>query len=498
MLKRLMQVSPLVAMIAIGCTWVPSPVVSQAVAASEGDEESMESIDELVLSSGTVVRGKIIEETETEIVFELRMPGFPPIERRYRKAEVAKITRDVDRVERADIVHDPVKADKGKDKDNDNPFVNNDDPDAAQIYRIRLSGRFGYNVTHTPVQELIDDINRVFDDAKESNVEGGPATVVDDEVRDKHIVLLEIDCTPGGGFDGLWNSIEFINLFEQEIHDRGRRVVMLVNQAVDGSAFLPWISKEIYFLEGGIMGISSDLHLFDIGDPMVNEKQISLRLGHAQGYAILGGYVEQGPAIIKAMARSTYWLSVLWTGATPRVSLREPTSADLAAGWELLSDDGLDENDDDMQQGVRNPNDQFVLRDDTAFRLKVSQGTVSNAEEILFLLGVHRNANYVEHEGNQIFADWNKALATFTEKAFPGSQRQRPGELWRDYGRIQVAGDFNDRRKARGRQLQILKQIRSITQRVAEAVDPDGGLINEIEFNIYVIQYQQRLDNENR
>ncbi|GAB4547394.1 MAG: hypothetical protein Tsb0013_07130 [Phycisphaerales bacterium] len=495
MLKRLSTCVPLIAAIALACSWAVTPVVPQ-VHAFQGDEEDTVVISELLLTSGQTVRGVILEETATSILFELHMPGFPTIERRYQRSEIENITRNVDQVAAArdDVTMTP---DDEDDDDRDSSSTANTDPNAAQLYYVKFTGGFGQQVSQTPIQAIIEDINKTFDDAIPNPSESGPATIVDPEVRDKHIVVMEIACQPGRGFDELWRAIEFIQYIEDEIHARGRRVVMLIQSAYDGAAFLPWLSNEIYFTSEGFMAVTSDLEDFDIGDDMVNEKQISLRLGRAQGFAILGGYPEVGPAIIKAMCRSRYWLSVLWTGATPRVELRRPTAEMMAQGWEVLSDDGIDDREDSMQQGIRNPNDQLYLRSDTAFRLGVSKGTVTDREELLFLLGVHRNYNWVENESDEILADWQREIDRFVEMAHPGDQRTRPGRLWRDFNDIQVAGDENDRKKARGQQLRLLKQIRSFVNRVAEVVDPNGQLVSQIELMIYQIQTQQQLDSEN-
>ncbi|MFX8523840.1 hypothetical protein ABTM10_20375, partial [Acinetobacter baumannii] len=77
--------------------------------------------------------------------------------------------------------------------------------------------------------------------------------------------------------------------FEETIRS-GKRVVFWIKRAMVGAAFLPFVSKEIYFLPEGRMGGIGTLQDFDLGDKRVNEKQISLRLGHAEGIAIQGGY----------------------------------------------------------------------------------------------------------------------------------------------------------------------------------------------------------------
>ncbi|MEM1423877.1 MAG: hypothetical protein AAGH64_07720 [Planctomycetota bacterium] len=492
MLKRLLHCTPLAIAVVLGGTWTAASLAPTAHASVSEDNESVV-ISELLLSNGRTVRGVILEETATHILFELRMTGFPVIERKYSLTEIQNITRDVEVLPVAAADDVIIK----RDADKDDEAVGNSDPDAAQLYYVRFRGSFGRDVSATPIAQIIEDINNTFDDAIPNTDPSGPATIVDPETREKHIVVLELDTEPGRGFDDLFSAVEFLEAFEHEIHARGRRIVMLVENAFDGAAFLPWLSNEIYFKTEGVMAVTSDLEDFDIGDDMVNEKQISLRIGRAQGYAVLGGHEKVGPQIVKAMSRSRYWLSVLWTGAEPRVELRRPTAAMASAGWEVLSDDGIDDREDTMQQAMRRPNDQLYLFADTAFRLGVSEGTVADRDELLFMLGVHRNYNWVDNNSAEILSDWGSEIDRYIELAYPGDQRTRPGKLWRELNDIAIEGNERERRQARGRRIAKYKDIRAMTNRVAEVVDPNGQLISMIELQMYILQTQNQLDGEN-
>lgn len=497
MLKRLTQATLLVTALVIGLAYAPAGLTPQACAQS-AEQHDVETFDELLLSNGQIVRGKILNETATEIEFEIRKPGFPPVRVTYAKSEVQSIQRNVEaETAGADMSDDDSKSDK----DDDATEI---DPDAAKLYYFSMSGRFGRDVSQTPLANIIEDINKTFDDAVPNPEQGGPPTIVDPETRDKHIVVIHLRSSGNeqAGFQDIFRAEDIIPLLEHEIHERHRRVVFLVEQAVNGAAFLPWLSPEMYFTPDAEMYFTQDFDLWDTGDEMVDEKLIGAHIGTASGFAILGGYEEIGPKIIKAMARSQYWLKVLWTGETPRLSLRPPAPNDAAEGWEILSDDGRDENQDTLQQDVRDPNDLLHITAERAFRLGMSKGTVKDRDDLLFYLGIHRNYVWVDNASDEIQQAWQDDLNRFFKYAFPGNQRQRPGELWLDYQDAQQdlgqARNFNERRKARGRMMRILKQIRSIIQRVAEVVDPNGQFTLQVEQNLYELETDQQLDSENR
>lgn len=491
MLKRVWQMGPLVLATLLVVTWAPTPLLSLALAQEGAQQDEAEQLDEIVLSTGRVVRGKVISENDREIVFDIIQAGMAPYRVTYPRSDVQRITRNV---APAPAIADARGADEvGNDDDG------TIDPDAALIYEFSIRGQFGRDVSQSPIRDIFDDVNEIFNDAVPNPEAGGPATVVDPAVRDKHIVLITIDTAAGQqGFLEIFRAEEILPIFEEEIHLRGRRVVFIVEQAINGAAFLAWLSPEMYFTPEGIMYFTNDFDLYDTGDEMVDEKLIGAHVGTAQGFTILGGYAEVGPQIIKAMARSQYWLSVKWTGTTPKLSMRPPRATDAAEGWEILTDNGRDENLDTLEQFVRNPNDQLRLKADVAFRLGVSDGTIRDRDELLFMLGVYRNHHFVDHDARDILGAWQRDLRNFNEQAFPGSQQQPPGDLWRDYYDIQVRGDFQDRRKARGRQMNLLGQIRSKIKRVDEVVDAQGQLISQIETLIYQIQTQQQIDSENR
>ncbi len=452
------------------------------------DAPAKKMLDKIIFNNGLVVQGEVLEETATQVTVMVHFGNLPPTKTTYEKSEIIDIQRGV---------IDPTATGKDKParasatpKDESKPSAASiTDPDAALVYLVSFEGNFGSDVSETPVRDMFKDVDSIFNDLIDAKTDSGvDIKVVDPAVRDKHIVVINLDCDSDArqGFDGIWRAEDIGPIFEKEIQEKHRRVVIWVNEAHDGAAFLPWLSPEIYFQPEGRMWISSDLEKFDIGDKMVDAKQISLRMGHAHGFAIDGGY-DQAPPIIDAMALKSRWLCYRLEGGKPQFLTREPTDDELRAGWEILSDDGKGDNED--KNSVRFSNDQLVLDARIAQVLGVSKGTAAELEDLAALLGIKRDYTEVDNRGQKIFDAWSKAKEVAITQIRPYD-----GELWQDVARISVDGDYDQRKRARGQQITLLRQIRSIFTRFAEVWDNDGSFRSQIDLRIETLKQQQQAD----
>ena len=449
-------------------------------------------LDKVIFTNGLIVQGEILEETATQVVMMVHFANLPPTKTTYDKAEILDIQRGaIDPTAKASekAAPKPSAKDKDKDKDSDKVAVADADPDAALIYLINFEGTFGSDISNTPLRDIFRDVDAVFNDLVETTTTSGEKIeVVDPAMRDKHIVVVKMDCgsDPRQGFDGLFRAEEIGPIFEEQTQEKHRRVVFWIKEARDGAAFIPWLTQEIYFHPDGKMFFTSDLDKFSSGDKMVDAKLVSARMGHAQGFAIDGGH-DNAPVILEAMAKKSKWLCYRLEGGEPVFLTREPTEEELREGWEILSDDGKGENED--KNKVRFTNDQLVLDARIAQVLGVSKGNAKELEDLAYALDIQRNYSEVESRGQKIIDAWKKAK----DDAFT-QINQTDGTLWREYSRIQVDGDFDDRRRARGQQLTILKQIRGLVTRFAEVWDPDGGFRSELDVQIEIIKQQQQAD----
>jgi hypothetical protein len=455
-----------------------APEVRAETASPEGD--SAAKLDRIVFTNGNVLECRILDETPSTVRVQVFFNGKPMTEQTYQKTQIIELQRGVGVEASVAAVEKGLKKEEVVEK--------KVHPDAALIYMVEFDGTFGSDISETPVREVFEDVDRIFDDLIPAVVDGKDTFVVDPEVRDKHVLVIKMDCGTDQrmGFDGIWRAKDMGPLFTNEIK-KGRRVVFWIKEATDGAAMLPWFSPEMYFDPDGHMYFTSDLEAFDIGDDVVDEKQISLRLGEARGWAIAGGYEKLSSSIIKTMTRSRYWLYYKEVGGEAVFHEGELTPEEQAAGgWILLSDNGKDKNED---KGIRVRNDRLVIDAELAHLIDLSDGTAKDEEGLMYAMGVHRNYKIVEGRAERIFEKWTEAK----EAAFERINGQN-GTLWIEFQRIEVDGDYTDRARARGLQQRTLERIYSDFSRFAEVWDPDGGQRGRISVMIERIRAEQQAD----
>lgn len=432
------------------------------IAAEEPDTR-----DFVTFNNGRVVEGEILSETDTQLEMRVVVAGLSTVTT-YNKSGILSIDRDVVIEEDSAASATPKRAARSDRKsDDDEKKTTSDNPNAARLYVIELNGVFGRDISQTPLQDA-------FDDAMES---------------DPDAIVVRMDCDTPGGFDGLWRAEELVPIIEDAMSD-GHRVAFWIERAIGGAAFLPLISPDIYFTSDGRMGGVGTLQDFDIGDKRVNEKQISLRLGHAEGIAIAGGY---RPEIVRAMARQDYWLlAKLESGAPQLMTLeREPPAELLSDGWIVLSDDGDGKNEDTDEDIVRGRgNDVLNLDADLAQKLLVSDGVAEDLSDIAFALGLGSDYIELEGRGQKFLDDWSDDM----ERAIDTLQRlrQRADE-------IQPQRADDEARRQLGQKIRYLREMRSILTTYAEVLDPSAGQRGNLEIEIDVVKQQiQQLDNRRR
>lgn len=477
-------------------SWSPSLLAEIPTARADepkktGDDAKAESkLDQLIMASGAIVNGTIVEETKDEIKILVQLGAIKASRpTTYNKADIVEIKRGLKPEEAAGGANLPTTTTKPKDKKPKDKVealkAETGTDEGTKLYIADLEGLFGEDVSQTPLQRLFEDVDRVFNDIIEEKGGDGIRKVVKPEMREKHVVVLRLDSqsNPQQGFDGIFRAEEIAPVIEEQIQKRGRRVVFWVQNAVNGAAFLPWISPEIYFESDGRMYFTSDLEDFSSGDEMVDEKLVSARFGHAEGFARDGGY---DPILIKPMARSKYWLAVRFEGGEPVYLQHKPKPED-GPGWEILTDDGKGENEDKKLRGF---NDLLQLDAEWAQKLKVSKGTVDTIDDLAFALGYEKNYKVVESKAKDVMGGWREEVRNFHRMV------GQNGRLSREYGEVRVEGNYAERTKARGRQLQLLKQIRSLIIRYKEFADPGGNQVAQIDVLINTIEQEQYRDKE--
>jgi hypothetical protein len=422
---------------------------NSAIAAALSEDNTY---DKVVFRNGRIIEGQILEETTDTIRMRIVVAGISTVTT-YSRADILNIEKDL-KVEGAEIPAKPGDR-PGSSNTKSSDAKSEVREGAPRVYHFTLKGNFGRDITGTPLTK-----------AFETAVSASP-----------DVIIIEMDASSRGGFDGLFAArIEEMTPMIERAMANGQRVVFWIDQAVGGAAFLPFVSPEIYFQKDGRLGGIGSLQDFDMGNDRVNEKQISLRLGHAEGLAITGGYA---PELIRAMARQDYWLAYRIRGGQIEFMQREPTAQDKSDGWLLLTDDGKGQNEDKMEDVVRGRgNDVLNLDADTAVQLQVSDGTADTLDDLVFLLGYGREYNEFGEDSEKVMKDWADRI----DRAEESLQR-----LSKDIESAEQGGNrrtVDDARRAIGEQIRRYQQVISILGQYSEVFDPSGAQRSQAELRI--------------
>lgn len=453
--------------IATGVLTNPSPAIAQ-----EGSSQ-----DAIVFKTGLRIEGKILEETATTVTIQFVTAGISGTQT-YQKSELIAVTRGTGAPAAGTpaVAADPVKIAPRPDA------ASPSDPGRKKVYIIELSGEFGRDISQTPIRNAVRDAKKyepdylIFILDNEWSRWGGLEEIKDDE----------------GAFDQLFRTEDMAPILNDEIPrewDKQPTMVFWVKKAMGGAAFLPLNCRNIYFhTEGKMGGIGGLNRIFgNMGDKVVREKQFSLRLGHAEGMAIQGGYESK---LVRAMARDEYVLSYRLEGGKPVYLERMPESPDEV----LLTDDGDEQagNRDDIVMLARGEgNDCLTLTAKLAFELGVSKGTVDTMDDLIFKLGIARNHEVISGNSKRIMKGWSDGIE---------DARRKLARLWRDFNEVEVAppGEYPQRTTARGRRRAICDEMQTILKRYEESLDarevpcPDWATLNIIKERLKTEQMADR------
>lgn len=411
--------------------------------------------DVLTFKNGRVIEGRIVEITETEVKVEVTHAGLKAVTS-FPRADILSIERGVSAEGKPAEAGVKTPAAGAAEKDGKKASAQAS-PGAAKVYQITLKGNFGRDVSLTPIKRALEDAMSM----------------------DPDVIVVKMDCTQDErfGFDGLFAAERMLPPFEEAMRG-GKRVVFWIKRATVGAAFLPLVSKEIYFMPEGRMGGIGTLQNFDLGDKRVNEKQISLRLGHAEGIAIQGGY---DPILVRAMARAGRWLAVNFRGGKPEYITSKPTPEQVADGWIVLTDDADGENKDTDEQVVRGTaNDVLNLNADMALRLNVSKGTAEDMSKLVFTLGLGSEHTLLEGKGQKILDDWAKSVKD------AGDEMRRLQSRLQSFAQKQG----EDPKTALGRRSTILRELRGLLGTYEEVFDAGGEQRARIDQELEQIRQQ--------
>ncbi len=475
---------------------VPLGASARAESGAKDASQNNAAPDQIVLKSGQVLRCRILEETDTfvKVVVVVGAISSPTT---YLKSEILEIKRGVAAPAPA-AAPGPLASKTGISTSPRAPGADVKEPPAAidpgatQLYIVTLKGRFGFDISETPLTKIFEDADRTFNDLVSGTGADEGRQVVDPAARDKHIVVLKLDTSSQPGFSSIFRTEELAPIVKEQIFDKHRRVAFWIEEAGGGAAFLPWISEEIYFTSEGVLGGIGDLDKFSSGDKMVDEKLISAFLGHAEGFAIKGGYADHIP-VLRAMIRAQNWLCVRFEGGKPVYLTRQPTESDGDA-WLILSDSGKKEGESsgggmsgDGGDGGSGKLATYTMTAEWADKLGISDGIADSEDDLAFRMGIQRNYVVLKDvRGQKVVDDWKKNIDTAVKMINPEERPGLPlGTLWREYNDLAgQQGDADQTRRALGKRLQLIRQIRDVVTRYAEVFDPKGGWRAELDVEI--------------
>jgi len=437
--------------------------------------------DVITFRNGNTVEGEIIEETARTVKIRVTIHGISTVTT-YEKSDILVIKRDAggeEEPERTEEVNGSEMAGRADGENESSAGADAAREGAARVYVVELDGWFGRDISQTPIRKAVEDAY--------SN-DADHLVFVLDNIWKRNEIEERLD-QEFANFDMFFRAQALYPIFTRDIPmmwDDPPKVVFWVKQAMGGAAFLPLISKNIYFAPDARMGGIGNLsRILEGVDEVVRQKQISLRINEAIGAASIGGYPAE---LVRAMAEVERVYSYRIENGEPVIVEGYPNPA---RGEVLLTDDGEDENTDTIQAVVRGQgNDVLTLSAELARKLGVSDGTVSTIDDLLFALGVARNHVRVDDRADRIMDGWERSLTA--------AERQLR-ELAETYQETQVQGDYSERTRARGVQRRTLEKMMSILRRYEEAINPRQlgvPTIAEIRQLIEQIKMQQLADED--
>jgi hypothetical protein len=461
---------------------------STASAWAQEGAKSAPGTDVLIFRKGTVLTGTITGETATTITFQSDFNGLP-FTSEYAKADILEVKRGAAAAPAAPAT--PATAPE--------TVINSASPPATDASAgktrycyMTLNGNFGEQISQSPILKAMKEA--IKQKAEVIIVE------VDNTWKMGDGELAEEAVDAAAAFDEFHRAEKILEVFATAMPDIAResgqqppRLVFWVRRAMGGAAFLPLMSKEIYFHPEGKIGGVGNLATMMKGHERVVEKQISLRLKRAIGWVNLSGYAYS-EELVRSMTQDWYVSSVRFQDGRPVIFEGLPENP----GEELLTDDGKEDRKDGIEAIARNEgNDVLTLNERNAKLLGLSKGTVESKSDLLAALRLDRAGYEVPGKPERVMEDWRVGL----ERAM-GQVR----DLWREYNEVQVGGDYDERRRARSTQLQKLNALVSVLKMWAEGLpvrelyqiglpmnggDPNYAVFDNI---IEKIKMQQRLD----
>lgn len=436
---------------------------------------------EILLTTGQTVKVEIVKENDNEVETVLWV-GTMSAKKTYQRSEIISITELSQTTDASAKVETYQRA-----ADVDDQIPEN----ALRVYVMELNGRFGWDISKTPVSDA-------FDEARELNAD---VIIVKCNNNWKQLDGFEDEMYDDQGRFEYRTAESIQPIFTSELRSKWEKepkVVFWVERAMSGMAFLPLVKPDIYFTSDGRLGGVEGLEGFygSTGDEVVRDKLESAMEGHIKGMAIAGGHDSR---LIEAMTKKSYVLSYRIENGKP-VYLEGEAPGD----WILLTDDGEGENADTDYDIVRNQgNDALTFDADLAFKLNVSKGTADTLDDLLFEMGIEDRTYVLDDKDEDGQSDGaRRELDRWSTGIVRADQKLR--RLQYEIDNVEVRPMRNDpdgskaRAAARGQQKRLINEVISLLNKYGEVLDPGEQIRSQLEVMKQQIENQQRIENLNR
>lgn len=458
-------------------TAMPLPTLTLPSVIAAADEP-----DVLILRDGREIIGKVVAETDAVVTFKGKAKGSGiEFTNDYNRSDILSLKKGVSNPTPAGdtAANRSTASPNGEKSSVTQSSQPEDSADSSKVYVLELAGEFGYEISKKPVRDAIEEARSKGADTLVFRIDN-KWEFFNPRTGDKETSATIV----GPGINQLLIFEDMSPVFTDEIQQNWKkqpRIVFWVKQALGGAAFLPFISREIYMTSDARMGGIGGLDLIMQGNRTVVEKQRSLRLGHAQGWAIKGGY---DPRVISAMMVVEYVLSYRFVGDNVELLERMPEGPDEV----LLTDSGET---DTVADSVRGRSKAFLtLTPETGRAIRVVKDIADTEDELFFKMGIERRVKVVGRS-DQIMKSWSTSL----ERAVKDLRR-----LWGEDFVTPIEGNFEQRRAARSKRIRAIEQIQAIFKRFGSALDevrgelriPADPELNTIKEQIRIQQQQDR------
>ena len=319
-------------------------LTSEAVISSAAATTLQESTEDvLYLKDGRELHGRIAEESDDSIVFELVL-----VESGIRtrmtilKDEIASIARDIAAAEEA-APERPRQVAQEQEAETHSTYgarrSDSVDESLPSFYIVPLKGQMGTDITPSIYKKMVDDIR--------ANDPDYLVFVVDCRDYEDKIIYGDVE-NPEKGFAGpemIDRYRELVNIFRDDLRDIKQCV--WIHDSVGISSALAFAWNDVYMTPEARLGGVSDaarrgFDFENIGDEDVKGKMREAYMAFLRGFA---EYSDVVPEVIDAMVRAEFMLSGSWKGREaqwfasagwPTVAARRsstPTSRTGAASW---------------------------------------------------------------------------------------------------------------------------------------------------------------------